>query len=115
MKLDVIVDEQTIAIYVPDAMIAEAEPVFSKMDADMDRGWQISRHWVDNPDRDQRCKIAADKILGALELENREMATMMAAYILARAPETTAVHVSTNGEIEETLLITENHASRAQE
>ncbi len=105
MKLDVIVDEQTIAIYVPDAMIEEAEPVFSKMDADMDKGWQISRRWVDCPDLEQRCKIAADKILGALELENREMATMMAAYILARAPQITSVEVSTNGEIEETVLV----------
>ncbi len=105
MKLDVIIGEQTIAINVPDTLIEEAQTFFDKMDNDMNRGWQISRRWVDNPDTEQRCKIAADRILGAIELDNRKLATMMAGYILSRAPKVSAVDISTNGEIEETQLI----------
>ena len=36
------------------------------MDQDMDAGWQMSRDWVDNPSREQRCQIVADKLLTAL-------------------------------------------------
>jgi len=107
MNLDVIIGDQTIALTVPDAILHDAGPFFDKMDADMDRGWQISRRWVDHPDVEQRCKVAADRILGAIELDNRKLATMMAGYILGRAPDVSAVDISTNGEIEETQLIRE--------
>ena len=107
MNLEIIIDEQIIAITVPDALLKSADPFFSKMDEDMNQGWQISRRWVDNPNTTQRCQIAADKILGAIENENRKLATMMAGYILRRAPGIKAVHIATNGEIEETQLVRE--------
>ena len=55
MILKVIVDERTIPIEVPDYMLAEAADFFSRMDSDMDAGWQMSRQWVEKPDGIQRC------------------------------------------------------------
>ena len=111
MKLDVTIGEQTIAINVPDTLLQEAQAFFEKMDNDMNQGWQISRRWVDKPNTEQRCKIAADRILGAIELDNRKLATLMAGYILSRAPEISAIDISTNGEIEETQLISHQNGA----
>ena len=63
MKLNIIVDGRANAFEVPDHLLLEAKDFFKKMDADMDKGWQMSRDWVDNPNPEQRCQIAADKIL----------------------------------------------------
>lgn len=102
MILNVMADGQTYPIEVPDNMLSEAKPVFDKMDADMNNGWQMGRDWLDNPDPEQRCQIAADKLLTALENENRSMAMMMAAYILSKAPHVQTVVIDTNGELSET-------------
>ena len=102
MILNVIVDEQSIDLNVPDPLLQEAEDFFAKMDRDMDAGWQMSRDWVDQPDREQRCQIAADKLLTALENENRKLAMMMAGYILSRMPGVQSVEVDTAGEIDQT-------------
>jgi hypothetical protein len=102
MILNVIVDEQSIDLNVPDPMLQEAEDFFAKMDRDMENGWQMSRDWVDNPNREQRCQIAADKLLTALENENRKLAMLMAGYILTRMPGVQSVEVDTGGEIDQT-------------
>ena len=39
----------------------------------MDKGWQMSRFWVEKPDLYQRCQIVADRILGAFHTENQKM------------------------------------------
>ena len=69
MKLNIIVDGRTNAFEVPDEVLVEAKDFFDKMDADMAKGWQMSRDWVDNPDAEQRCQIAADKILTAIDTD----------------------------------------------
>lgn len=102
MILKVIVDEKTFPIEVPDYMLVEAEEFFNKMDQDMDTGRQMSREWVDNPDSVQRCQIAADKILTSLHSENEKIATLMAAYILKKLPNITAVDIDTEGDITQT-------------
>ena len=107
MILNVIVDEHTYPVTVPEWMLAEAEDFFERMDRDMDRGWQMSREWVEKPDASQRCRIAADKMLTALENENQPMIGMMAAYILKRMPGVKAVRVDTTGDMTATELITE--------
>ena len=96
MILNVIGDEQSIDLNVPDPLIQEAEDFFANMDRDMDAGWQMSRDWVDRPSREQRCQIAADKLLTALENENRKLAMMMAGYILSRMPGVQSVEVDTS-------------------
>ena len=62
MKLNIIVDGRTNAFEVPDDVLVDAKDFFDKLDADMDKGWQMSRDWVEKPDAEQRCQIAADKI-----------------------------------------------------
>ena len=101
MLLNVAVDGQNIDINVPDAMLSEARDFFEKMDADLDKGYQMGRFWVENPNGEERCQIAADKLVTAIENENRNMATMMSAYILSKAPHIESVVVDTGDEIQE--------------
>ena len=102
MILKVIVDERTIPIEVPDYMLAEAADFFSRMDSDMDAGWQMSRQWVKKPDGIQRCKIAADKILTALESGDEKIATLMAGYILRTLPGVDRADIDTGGDMSQT-------------
>jgi hypothetical protein len=107
MKLNIIVDGRTNAFEVPDHLLQEAKGFFEKMDADMDKGWQMSRDWVENPTAEQRCQIAADKILGAIETENEQLLMMMAAYILRTMPGVKGVNIDVTGDMNETDIIME--------
>ena len=105
MILNVAVDGQNIDINVPDSMLSEARDFFEKVDSDLDNGYQMGRYWVDNPNPEQRCQIAADKLVTAIENENRNMATMMSAYILSKAPHIESVVVDSGDEIQEIHFI----------
>ena len=105
MKLTIIVDGRSNAFEVPDDLITEASDFFKKMDADMDNGWQMSRDWVDSPTPEQRCQIAADKILTAIETENEKLLMMMAAYILRTMPGVKAINIDITGDMNETDII----------
>jgi hypothetical protein len=102
MILKAIIDDQEYSLNVPDQILTEGEEVFARLDADMDRGWQMSREWVARPDRVQRCQIVADKLLTALETENQRVGVLMAGYILSRLPGVEAVEPDTHGEIQNT-------------
>ena len=104
MLLKVTVAEQTFRVNVPDDVLEEAEDFFSNIDRDMDNGWQMSRVWIDNPDDKQRCQIVADKLLTALEQNNREVTGLMAAYILKRCPGTSEVVIDVAGNMQDTEL-----------
>lgn len=105
MILKVYVDHQCYPVNVAPDVLSEARPFFDRMDRDMDRGWQMSRDFVEKPNVLQRCQIAADRLLTALVNENPNMTLLMAGYILARMPGVTAVHVDTEGEIQNTELV----------
>ena len=105
MRLNVMIDDQTYPFEVPQFILDEGEEFFAKLDRDMDKGYQMSRTWVDNPDRMKRCQIVADRILDAIHRENQQLGIMMAAYILARMPGTTGVRLSTEGDMLEHELI----------
>lgn len=105
MLLNVSIDERTYHIEPPPGMVVEAEEFFAKMDADMDKGWQMSRQWVESPDRFQRCQIAADKLMMAHNDGNDIMVKLMAAYMLSRLPGIVGVRVNTDGEMTETELV----------
>lgn len=100
MLLKAIIDDRIYELNVPDALIGQAQPFFEKLDQDMDAGWQMSREWVEKPDRLQRCQIVADKLLTALECENQKLGMMMAGYILARLPGVESVELDVQGEIQ---------------
>ena len=110
MKLNIIVDGRTNAFEVPDEILIEAKDFFDKMDADMGKGWQMSRDWVENPDAEQRCQIAADRILTAIDTDNEKMLMMMAAYILHTMPGVKSVNIDMTGDMNETDLIMEHES-----
>ena len=105
MILKLCVDDQTYDIDVPEDMMAEAQEFYARMDQDMDRGWQMSRFWVDKPDLYQRCQIVADRVLGALHTENKKMLLLMAGYILSRVPQVREVVVDTSGDMTQTEIV----------
>ncbi|HED19757.1 MAG TPA: hypothetical protein ENI74_09705 [Gammaproteobacteria bacterium] len=106
MILKLTIDDQTCNIDVSAEIMQEAEAFYAKMDKDMDKGWQMSRTWVENPDLYQRCQIVADRILGAFHTENRKMAVLMSGYILSRVPHIEEVVVDTSGDITLTEVVT---------
>lgn len=105
MRLTVVIDDQTYPIEVPQYVVEEAEEFFATLDSDMDQGYQMSRVWVEAPDRMQRCQIVADRILDAIHRENEQLGIMMAAYIIARMPGVTEVYLSSEGDMLEHQLI----------
>lgn len=105
MILKLTIDDQTYDIDVPEQIMQEAEAFYAKMDSDMDKGWQMSRFWVENPDQFQRCQIVADRILGAFHTENRKMVMLMSGYILSRVVDVEEVVVDTSGDITLTEVI----------
>lgn len=102
MILNVVADGQSFPVEVPDSMLSEGQELFNKMDADMNKGWKWGREWVDNPNVEQRCQIVADRLLTALENDNKNMQMMMAAYILSKNPMCETVVVDVQGEVSET-------------
>ena len=110
MKLNVIVDERVYSVDVPPPMLIEAEDFFRKLDADMDHGWQMGLEFIENPDKLQRCQIAANKLLTSLSGANETMVLLMAGFILKRLPGVTGVRIDTGGEMLHTEIIYEKPA-----
>ncbi|MGD2075665.1 MAG: hypothetical protein PVI91_04680 [Gammaproteobacteria bacterium] len=105
MILKLTVDDQTYDIEVPEQLIEEAQEFYAKMDQDMDRGWQMSRFWVERPDLYQRCQIVADRVLGAFHTENKKLVLLMSGYILSRLPQVEEVIVDTSGDMTLTEIV----------
>jgi hypothetical protein len=106
MILKVVVEDQVYPVTVPDDIVSNAEDFFSKLDRDMDKGWQMSRDWVDNPNMEQRCQIIGDKMLTAMHNDNEQLMVLLSAYVLNRVPNISAIRIDTNGEMLETELVT---------
>jgi hypothetical protein len=105
MILKVVVDDQIYPITVPEEIVSEAGDFFDSIDKDMDKGWQMSRDWVDKPNQEQRCQIVGDKMLTAMHNDNKKMMVLLSAYVLARVPGATSLRIDTNGEMLETELV----------
>ena len=104
MILQAIIEDQVYTLNVPEPVIAGGSAFFDQLDRDMDQGWQMSRDWVDAPNRLQRCQIVADKLLTALEKENDKLGMLMAGYILSRLPNVESVELDVRGEIQNNLF-----------
>lgn len=102
MNLQVYIDDEMVEIAVPPTLPEEAAEFFARMDHDMDQGWQMGREWVDRPNLQQRCQIAADKLLVAIEGGNAPLKMLMAGYIASRMPGASMVRIDTSGEMQET-------------
>lgn len=107
MRFKVVIGEQVYAIEVPEDLLGEAAEFHATLDRDMDRGWQMSRHFVERPDRLQRCQIVADKLLTGIMNGNETTAMLMAAYIALRVPGAIGVDIDASGEMQNTELLYE--------
>ena len=105
MVLNVVIDDRELRIDVPSDVLESASEIFDKMDRDMDRGWQMSREYIEHPEAMMRGQIVASKLLAAIEAENKTMALVMAGYIVSRLPQVGTVRIATNGEMQDTELI----------
>jgi len=105
MRFKVIVGEQAYAVEVPETLLGEAREFHDRLDRDMDRGWQMSREFVERPDRLQRCQIVADKLLTSLAQGNEATAMLMASYIALRMPGAVGVDVDAQGEMQNTEVL----------
>lgn len=105
MRFKVVIGEQVYAVDVPEELLREAAGFHAKLDRDMDRGWQMSREFVERPDRMQRCQIVADKLLTSIMQDNRATAMLMAGYIALRVPGAIGVDIDTTGEMQHTKLL----------
>ena len=54
MILKTIIEDQEYSLNVPESVLSQGEEFFAKLDADMDKGWQMSREWVDSPNQVER-------------------------------------------------------------
>ena len=81
MLLNVLVRGSSVSVDVPDMMLTEAQELFKKMDKDMDKGWQMSQNWVDKLNSEQRCQVVGDKILTAIENENKNTIPMYRKFL----------------------------------
>ena len=102
MILKAIVDDQIYTLNVPDVILRRAGEFFCGLDQDMDRGWQMSRDWVQHPTDLQRCQVVANKLLTAMETENDKLGMLMAGYILHKLPAVDSVEIDIRGEIQNT-------------
>ncbi len=104
MILNIRIDDQLQSLEVPDEILTQATDFFNKMDTDMDKGWQMSQKWVDNPTVEERCQIAGNKILTAIDGKRSKLIMMMAAYVLYKLPSLQLLDISTNGDMFETYF-----------
>lgn len=102
MQLNLIIDEWSMDLEIPEDYVDTMQESFDRMDKDMDRGWQMGQRWVRNPDQTQRCQLVAGKLLTALETNNENLAMMMGGYIVSRMPGTKQVVIDVSGQPEET-------------
>jgi len=104
MQLNIIVSDYSMNLNIPETFVEASGGAFDRLDQDMDGGVQMGRDWIDAPDIHQRCQIAADKLLTALETDNENLALLSAAYIVSRLPGVTRVKIDDSGEISGTLF-----------
>jgi len=104
MDLKVVIEDQEYTLNVPDELVHESTDFFTELDRELDRGRQMGREWVVNPNHDDRLRIVGDRLLSALETERHDVGRMMAAYILWRAPNIQRMVLDTSGEIQATEI-----------
>jgi hypothetical protein len=106
VKLKIIIENNIYAVEIPEDVMRDGGSFFEKLDADMDKGWQMNREWVETPNLLQRCQIVADRIADAINNENETLTYLLAGFIVTRMPNVKEVRIDTNGEMSETEFIT---------
>ena len=101
-ELTVILGENEYPLKIKEAIVNEAGAFFEKMDSDMNKGWQMSKNWVENPSQFQKCQIVADRLFTSIHLNKKKTAIMMAAYIINQMPNVKIIDIDISGNMEET-------------
>jgi hypothetical protein len=101
-ELNIILGENEYPLKIKEKIVTEGQPFFNQMDSDMDKGWQMSKSWVEKPSHYQKCQIAADRLFTSIHLNKKETAIMMAAYILNQMPTVKVIDIDISGNMEET-------------
>ena len=110
LTLTILIGEEERHVTLSSEMIADAEHTLSRMDRDMDKGWQLGRRFIEHPGTIERCQIAADRLLTALHTQNEASMSLMSAYILSRLKDVQSVNLNTEGEADETLFYDHHHS-----
>lgn len=105
VALKIVIEKNIFSIEIPDDVMRDGEPFFAKLEADMDKGWQMNREWVENPTLMQRCQIVSDRIADALNTENETLTYLLAGYVVSHMPGVKEIHIDTEGEMAETQFI----------
>lgn len=102
MQLNLIIDDWSMNLEITDDYLRAMGDSFDKLDRDMDQGRRLGQRFVKDPTQTQRCQIAADKLLSALESNNEGLALLMGGYIASRMDGVNQVIIDNNGEPQET-------------
>lgn len=105
MMLDVVIEQRHHPVEVSAETLAAGSEFFDRMDRDMDAGWQVGPEFLEKPGRVMRARIAAERLLLAVEAGNAAMVQGMAGYIVSRLPEVHTVRIDTDGEPQNTVLL----------
>ena len=98
MQLNIIVDDYSMNLNLPEEFLKSSAESFERLDASMRDGIQMGREWVQQPDRQQRCQMAAGKLLTALATDHESLAMLSAGYIVSRMPDVRRVRIDNTGE-----------------
>ena len=98
MKLNIIIDDHSMDLEIGDDYLKASSDSFSNLDRSMDKGIQLGREWISQPNQEQRCQLAADKLLAAIDSNNEALALLSGGYIISQRPDTQGVKIDTNGE-----------------
>ncbi len=98
MLLNLIIGDYSMNLEIPEGYQEKMADAFDKMD----NGRRLGQTWLKQPDQQQRCQIAADKLLAAIETHNENLALLMGGYITSRMPEIRQIRIDNNGEPQET-------------
>ena len=98
MVLTVSFDDQTHKIDISSEILEHGRKFFAQMDLDMDAGWKIGPEFFEQLDSQARAKVAASRLLIAIENKNQSMIEAMAGYIVSRIPKVSHIYIDTSGE-----------------
>ena len=106
-EVKIILGENSYPLKISRKIVSDAQDYFNKLDDDMNKGWKMSKSWVDNPNQVQRCQIVADRLFTSVHLGKKETAILMAAYILNQMPDVKTIDIDTTGNMEDTIFLKE--------
>jgi len=104
MQLNLIIDDWSMNLEITDEYLQQMQESFDKMDRDMDQGRRLGQSFVKQPDQTQRCQIAANKLLSAIESHNEALSLLMGGYIVSRMMDVKQVVIDNNGEPQHTIF-----------